>query len=205
MRLTQYLSLSLLTLSLAGCLNLSALHTNSIKSYQLTGGLDTKPSTLPKLNRTSAIKGSFIAPPYQGNGMAYQLNPYEVQYYVESRWQALPSVMIVTALAESLQKSELFKGVVVAPPYVGEVDQEIDVNLLELKQVFDATGQHSVERVSIQLVMSDGRTGKLQALKNFELSVPAEPNPEAGVVAANSALQQLLPSMVDAVYHSMPR
>lgn len=190
-----------MTIGLSGCLNLGATHVRAVKVYQLqTSPLDLAPSLLVKTKRSIAVKGGFIAPANQGTGMAYQAHAYEVNYFVESRWQAIPSAMVVAALAQTLQYSGLFKAVVVSPPYVGEVDQEVNVDLLALTQIFDATLQHSSEHFTVQLILSNGRTGKLQAVKTFDLTCSAGADAESGVKAANGALQKALPAMLAAIY-----
>ncbi len=190
-----------LALSQVSCLNLGATPSHDIKNYQLQATA-IAPIAIPKTAKTLAVKEGFIAPANRGLSMVYQLNAYQVNYFVESRWQTLPSSMITAALSEALQNSGLFTAVVLTPPFVGPIDQTVTVNLLELRQVFDATKQHSVIHLRVQLVVTNGVTGKLEAVNNFSAHVPSDPNPIAGVKAANQALQHVLPEMITLIAHT---
>lgn len=198
MLMKQGLAASLLSLSLTACVNLSATHPPALKSYQLNRPSQAASPWL-KTHRTIAVREGYIAPAFRGTGIVYQIDAEQVNYFVSSRWQALASTMITSAIADTLQTSTLFKAIVISPPYVGAVDQTISVNLLALTQVFDKTLQHSVEHVVIQLAISD-RLGNLQTVKNFTANIPARATPLAGVTAANIALQQLLPQMLRVIY-----
>ncbi len=192
MRITLWL---LLALSQVSCLNLGSTSVPVIKEYQLQAPA-IAPLAMPKTSTTLVVKEGFIAPMNRSLAIAYQIKAYQIHYFVESRWQTLPSSMITVALAETLQNSGLFKAVVVAPPFVGPIDQTVTVNLLGLVQIFDVTQQHACLDMHLQVVLSNGVTGKIDAIKDFTARVPADPTPVGGVVAANRALQQLLPEIM---------
>lgn len=193
----------LIAVGVSACVNMGAVHIKQLHNYQLTTSeSDTSMRGWPKLKRSVAIREGFIAPSLRGMTIAYQVNAYEVNYFVESRWQSFPSTMIVTALAKTLDSSGVFNAVVIAPPYVGPVDQEVTVNLLNLVQVFTADLKDSSEHLTVQLALSNGRTGYLQSVKTFDITVKAGRTPESGVIAANQALQQMLPEMLKVIYQT---
>lgn len=189
-----------MALSLTGCINLGPGTASPMHDYQLQNGNVPLPQ-LPKSSCTVSVQEGFTVPAYRSNAMAYQMNPYQVDYFAQNQWQVTPSVMIVNNLAEALQGTNGFKAVVVTPPYVGQVDRMVYVNLLKLSQDFEPKSPRVYEQLRVQLVVSRGDSRQVVSQQTFDLKVPTAANPLAGVDGANQAWQQLLPSMMAYVYH----
>lgn len=194
------LTLALLSGMLTACINLGPMSAQANHSYQLTGQDDVRLPVLAKKPYAIAIKEGYVAPAFRTTGLAYQTQPQQIQYFVQHRWQSPPSSMITNVLAQALQQSNDFQAVVVVPPYMGQVDYTVYVNLLNLTQVFSADHQQAEEQVSLQIVINHLSSNKLKAAKTFRVRLPAAANPQGGVAAVHQALQQLLPDIAAYVY-----
>lgn len=187
-------------LALSACINLGPSKASPIHDYQLVNGEAPIPTLVPKVC-TISVQAGWAATAYRGNAMAYQMHPYQVDYFALNRWQVPPLTMLNDNLAQALQNSGGFRAVIVTPPYVGRVDRVVHLNLLQLSQVFDASTSVVKERLQVQLVTTKDVTQTVVSQKTFTLAVPVKASPFAGVAGANQAWQQMLPAMVAYIYH----
>lgn len=188
------------TLGLTACINLGPSQGAPVQEYQLVNGAAHLPILQPKACTISVQQG-WVAKAYSSTAMAYQIHPYQASYFALNRWQTPPLTMITGNLAQALQNSGGFKAVVIAPPYVGLVDRVVHVNLLQLNQVFDATGSSAKERLQVQLLTTQEVTQKLMSQKTFTVEVPVAATPFGGVAGASQAWQKMLPDMIAYIYH----
>jgi cholesterol transport system auxiliary component len=127
--------------------------------------------------------------------MVYELQPNQINYFAENQWAAPPAQLLQPILTHALQQSGLYKAVVAAP-FAGMVSQRLDVNLLQMQQLF--WQRPSIYLMTLQLQLINMMTDQPVAAKRLTIKIPAPAdNPQGGVSAANIAVQQLLPQMVN--------
>ena len=150
------------------------------------------PSTTAGL--TLIVNATRAAPGYDTALIAYQRRTHEIEYFVSSRWVEPPAQMLAPMIARAIQHSAAFAAVVRAPTSAsGEF--RLDTELVLLRQEF--TGVPSVVRLSLHAVLIDSTTRRVVGSRDFEVSViSASEDAQGGVMAANNAVQQLLPLLV---------
>lgn len=187
-------------LGLTACISLGPSKGSPVHDYQLVNGTVRIPVLTPKACTVSVQEG-WVETAYHGTAMAYQTQPYQVNYFALNRWRVPPLTMMIGDLAQALQGSRGFKAVIVRPPYIGHVDRVVHINLLELSQVFDATGTVAKQHLQLQLVITNDFAQTVVSQKTFTAEVPVQTTPFGGVQGANQAWQQVLPGMVAYIYH----
>lgn len=189
-----------IALGLVACVNLGPSKGSPVHDFQLVNGSVRIPIVSTKACTVSVQEGR-SATAYHGTAMAYQIRPYQIDYFALNRWQVPPLTMMTDGLAQALQDSSGFKAVIVRPPYVGQVDRVVHINLLQLSQVFDSTGTLAKQRLQLQLVMTQDVAQTVVSQKIFTAEVPVKATPLGGVQGANQAWQKMLPEMVAYIYH----
>lgn len=127
--------------------------------------------------------------------MAYQSANNQVSYFALNKWAAAPADLLQPIVVHALSSSGLYRAVVAAP-FNGNYDQRLDIQLLEMQQVFTPKSSYYLMTVRAQLIGKSSQ--KILALKRFELRVPsAQNNPESGVVAANQAVKQWISELIN--------
>lgn len=122
--------------------------------------------------------------------MIYLTRAHEVSYYATNQWAETPARMIWTLLAQSLEKSGLWRVVVPIPSSV-RGDYRLDTQGLVLQQEFL---QHpSQVRVGFRLQLVELGEQVVVGTRRFEV-VENAPTDDAygGVLAANRAMATLL-------------
>lgn len=190
------------SLFLTACVSIGPVKQKPDKVYTLNPSV-SRTTILP--NRTNQVtllvSNGAAAPGYQSTAMIYTRSDYQLQQFALHRWVAPPAQMISNSLAEGLLVSGKFKAVLQSPPGA-QTTNIVVVKLLKLQQNF-IDEQHSQEQLSLQLAVLSGQDNRLLALKTFSKTLPSEGNPEAGVVAANQALQLLMPEMVQFIAQTL--
>lgn len=196
--ITKFSVVLFLGLFLSACVNLGTTKNPDIQSYTLNYVQQSQAKTSAQTGKKVLMLGlGQAAPGFRSEKMVYQQGDYQLKHYALHRWVASPVSLITPIFSDALSASNVFKAVVNAPLFAGKVDVQVNVELLALEQIFH--GNTSVERLALQVVIVDMRRNQLIATRRFETAVPAEPNPEAGVAAANQALAELIPQMVNFV------
>jgi len=128
-------------------------------------------------------------PIYQTTRMAYTARPYEVQYFSENQWAETPSQMLLPLLAETMEATYRFKGVM-TPPYSGQYQYVLNTQILSFEQ--DNVHQPDSFKMAVQANLTKSNN-QLVATKTFSIRVPlSQPTPYGGVLAANKAAKKIL-------------
>lgn len=130
------------------------------------------------------------APMYDTRDMAYSCVPYKISYYSKNRWAETPSQMIEPLIVKTLQKTRYYHAVV-EPPFAGRYDYMLTTNITELQQ--DYTGCSPILRFTLRANLIRTIGNQIVATKEFTAIVPLyKRDPYAGVLAANTAVDQVL-------------
>ncbi len=133
-------------------------------------------------------------PGFATTGMAYREQPFELAYFAYNEWAAPPPKMLQPLLVEAMESAGAFSAVIDGPQRLG-ADRRLETELLYLIQ--DFTGETSHLEMAVRAQIIDMRSEEVIATRTFRTSQPA-PSDDAygGVVAANRALKQLLPELI---------
>lgn len=179
---------------LAGCMNLSAPQGKAQDIYVL----DAQPAIA-----ASAIKHDLVLavsmpqarPGYDTAQIAYFQRPHELNYFVTSRWTDPPAQMLHPLLLHALEQSGGFRAVVRAGSEI-PADLRLDVELVRLEQ--DFTSRPSRVRMTLQAQLTDVRSNRVLAVRQFDgAEDSASEDAYGGVIAANRLAQRLLAEVVE--------
>lgn len=155
-------------------------------------------ASTPSEDRQGAIvvEPPQVAAGYDTTAMAYRRTPWEIHYYSLSRWVDDPARMLREALTSALNQFGPFHSAFASSPAGIAVDYSLRTELLRLEQDF-SSAPPSRERLVVRVQLVDLVHGTLLASQVLELNTTA-PSEDAhgGVVAANTALQQLATEVV---------
>jgi len=121
--------------------------------------------------------------------MAYSTEPNRLDYFAYHEWIAPPAKMIASLMESRLQASGLFSAVLAGSPDV-QTDLRLDSEVQVFQQDFTQNEGTLNFTVRVNLVEVQSRT--LLASETFVYQEPAIGNAEAGVVAANRAVDRYL-------------
>ena len=186
--------LMMLTATLGACSSLAPVKVPTQNTFTLTAAnqkqLTTKPTAL-----TLLINAPQSNTAYQTTKMVYAEKPYQLQYFAYNRWITAPNEMLQPLLLQSFRNSNYFRAVVGAPFY-SFTSLRLDSQLIDFKQQFLAN--HSQFQMKLQITLSNNTNNRILFSKLFQASISANANPQAGVIAANQATQQILQDAVSA-------
>lgn len=165
-----------------------------VKTEQTTSYvLNTLPSSVtkkPTHKITLLVAQPATSQIYNTTQMAYTTQPYQVAYFVKSRWADTPSQMLQSLLTEALQNTHYFYAVGVSP-VLSQYDYVLNMQLLQFEQRF--SGHMSEILITLRAQISKTANGQVVAAKQFTIVEPTLANtPYAGVVAANKGTAKLL-------------
>lgn len=162
--------------------------------------LSTQPRIIKharRTHKTMVVSMPLAAPGYGSTGIAYTQKPHQLSYYAMHRWVAPPVQLLLPDMVTAIQKTHRFAAVVAAP-YGGHVDYQLDSRLLKLVENFKG-GQPSMQLV-MQVNLVNAARGRIVASKVFNLHQPVtEVSPAAAVDAANQAVAKMLLGIADFV------
>jgi ABC-type uncharacterized transport system auxiliary subunit len=121
--------------------------------------------------------------------MTYSTEPNRLDYFAYHEWIAPPAKMLATLMESHLQASGLFSAVL-----VGSADVRTDLRLDSEVRVFqqDFTKDDGTLNVTIRGNLVEVQSRSLLGSETFVYHEPAVGNAEAGVVAANRAVNRYL-------------
>lgn len=136
-------------------------------------------------NKTLLVSTPIASSGYASSKMIYILIPFQLKSYVDNRWIAPPSELLLPLLADQIRATNYFRAVVTSP-FSGSSNYQLNTQLLTLQQEF--LQPQSVVRLTMQATLINATTGNVIASRVFEAVVPANENtPYAGVLATNQA------------------
>lgn len=148
------------------------------------------PAPTEAARRVVAVTTPVAAPGFDTTAIVYQRRPQQLEHFATARWVEPPARMIAPLIVDALQRGGAFAAVV--PSSSGtRAELRLDTELLRLQQQFDAAP--SRVRLTLRAVLVDVAARRVVASAEFDRSVDAaSDDPYGGVVAAQSALQQVL-------------
>ena len=186
-------ALSLVTLLvLGGCSTLSPTTTAPPVFYAFDSVPVRAAATHPALASAPVltVTPTRAAAGFDSQRIIYLRAPHQLAYFAQSEWVEPPARMLVPLLVESLERGPAFRAVVQTGGSAS-ADYRLDTELLRLQHDF----QTRPSRVLLELraTLVDDKTRRVLAVRQFSTQVAASTEDAyGGVVAANSAVQQML-------------
>ena len=187
----------LLCLALTACVRIGAGGSSvQEENFTLEPDLSAIPHKVSSAKTIQVNMGQAVVA-LRSRKMAYQEQAGTLDYFATHQWLAPPVSLITPALGRALTESGHYKAVILAPSYGGIADYQVSVQLYQLQQNF--SGSHSEEVVCLEVVVVDSTQNKAIGAHTFSMHIPAASNPSAGALAANKALSELMPQIVQFV------
>jgi len=161
--------------------------TPQVRYYQLaTPPAEAAKSTGDKVLVVEALASDGA---YDDERIVYRNNPYRLDYYNYHRWVATPGVLVGGYLEKALSRTGNFKAVL--------REQTADTSLvlggrINAIEEVDRDPKHWVGRISLELTLTDPKTGDVVWAQPFEETEPLPvQNPEGLARAISIALDRI--------------
>ena len=192
------LLMALLTVSLlmTGCGDLLPKPAAMAATYTLAAEAPTQLRGAPQAAArapTLMVSAPRAAPGFDSRHMVYMREKHRLEHFARNEWVDTPARMLAPLIVAALVPGAAFSAVLTAPsPAMG--DLQLDTDSLRLHQDFSSVP--SRVRFALRATLTDSRTRRVLAWRDFEQVVPAlADTPEGGVEAANRAVQLALVQM----------
>jgi len=130
--------------------------------------------------------------------MAYIQNGNQMNYFAENQWIASPPELLQPIVTQALQNAGIYR-IVISQPYSGKYDHALDLQLLNMEQVFNT--HPSYYHLTMRVRLMNALTQKVIAVQTFDIRKQASrDNPQGGVSAANQAVSQLVTDIIQFVH-----
>jgi cholesterol transport system auxiliary component len=179
-------------LTLQGCSVLKPASTTATSYYSLDSVLPALQvvSEGPSFKPILIINPPSSAAGFGSSRIIYLRQPHKIEYFAHSEWVESPARMLAPLLSESLQKSGVFRAVVLTPSAVA-ADWRLNTEVVRLQHEFK--GESSQVRFTLRAHFVEEKTRRIIALREFDMSLAAETgNPYGGVTAANFIVASVL-------------
>jgi len=161
--------------------------TPQVRYYQLA----TPPAQAAKSTGDKVLVVEALASDgaYDDERIVYRNNPYRLDYYNYHRWVATPGVLVGGYLEKALSRTGNFKAVL--------REQTADTSLvlggrINAIEEVDRDPKHWVGRISLELTLTDPKTGDVVWAQPFEETEPLPvQNPEGLARAISIALDRI--------------
>lgn len=190
-----------MSIGLIACIHIGAPVSEPAQNYTLVN-LSSAPVHAPYTGKVVAVGSGEALPRVRSSSMLYQQKDFQLKEYALHRWLVPPVSMMAPIIASELDRTGAFKAVVSAPSYAGMPNYQISVVLERLQQNF-VSQQKSTEQLVLQLILVNMKTNQVLAAKTFSAEVDAAPDAPGGVLAANQALAQLMPGMIQFIVQTL--
>jgi len=142
---------------------------------------------------------------YDDPRIVYRTTPFRLDYYDYHRWTSSPGVMVGNYLEQALETSGKFRAVV--RELTPDAPVVLTGRVMAIEEV-DRSATQWMGRISIELVLSDTRTGALLWTEQIEETEPLLQRTPEGLAAALSIamsriVAQAVPTISDAI-RTMP-
>ena len=195
----QVLQLLVPILLLTACTGLPAPQVASQNIYVLEAGPAIQAAPV-KRDLVLAISVPRALPGFDTPLMAYVQQPYELNYFVTSRWADTPARMLEPLIEQAMVQTESFRAVM---PASGEIsaDVRLDIQLVRLQQDFKT--RPSRVQLTLRAQLMDVRGKRLLAAKQFDaVETATSEDAYGGVTAANRLLQRVLGELAEFCVHA---
>ncbi len=173
------------------------------RAYMLQGDLDATLAQAPVSKSCVTLRIGRVgsAPGFMTNRMAYTKEPQRLDYFAHHEWVDTPAKMIASAIEARLDSTRMF-GAVLSGSSEVKTDFRLDADVIGLLQDFDVGNSNVILKVKVNLVDVSNR--KLLNSRSFGYIETANgANPEAGVIAANYAVERFLIDLVNFLAESV--
>jgi cholesterol transport system auxiliary component len=183
-------------LGLAGCGSLLPTPVSAPATYALDSARATaktraaaSQASAPAQATTLTVSTPRAAPGYDSQRMAYTRHPHQLEYFARNEWVDTPARMLAPLMVAALQADAAV--FVVAAPSAAASTWQLDTTVLRLQQNFNT--RPSTVTLALRVSLTHNTTRRVVAWQEFEESVPTTADtPQAGVVAANRAVQLVM-------------
>lgn len=190
----QALKLLVPILLLAACTSLPAPQGVSPNIYMLEAG-PAIPAAQVKRDLVLAVSMPRALPGFDTPQMAYVQQPYELDYFVTSRWADTPARMLGPIIVQAVQQTQSFRAVVQTADAI-PAEVRLDVELVRLQQ--DFTARPSRVRLTLRAQLIDVHDQRVLAVQQFdEYENASSENAYGGVTAANRLVHRELAKLTE--------
>lgn len=186
-KLIQSAVISVLILLMSGCSMFSP-----VQSNYTTYVLNASPSVPRRANHNEVLFVSQVTadPLYNTSEMAYTSSAYKVEYFAKNKWADEPAKMLQPLILQTLRDTHRFRAVTSSTNAVRS-DYVLNVDLIELRQVFLAKSAYVVFEINAEII--NARTGRIIATRRLSAEEGMQcMTPYSGVAAANRAVAVVL-------------
>ena len=146
--------------------------------------------TMPEAKLTLIVSPPQAASGFDSQRMVYVRQDHRLEYFAHSEWVDAPARLLGPLLVSAAQRTGAFSAVVLASGAAAG-DLRLGTELLQLQHNFQT--QPSQVQVSLRVYLTDEKTRRVLAWQTLSAQAPASSDtPQAGVVAANQAVQAVL-------------
>ncbi len=180
-------------LLLAGCVSLSA--PPGIQNIYVLDAQPVVPESAVKRDLVLAVNMPEARPGFETEQIVYFRQPYELNYFVNSRWTDTPARMLQPLLLQAVQRSGSFRAVVETGSAVPG-DVRLDTDLIRLQH--DFTTHPSRVQITLQAQLIDVRSNRVLAVQRFDdTENSSTEDAYGGVIAANRLVQRMLGKLAE--------
>lgn len=138
---------------------------------------------------------------YDDERIVYRTTPFRVDYYQYHRWTSAPGVMVGNYLERALEGSGKFRAVVREP--TPDAPVVLAGRVLAIEEV-DRSKTEWLGRITLELVLTDARTGALLWTEQLEETEPLRQQSPEGLAAALSiAMSRIVAHVVPTISHAI--
>jgi ABC-type uncharacterized transport system auxiliary subunit len=179
-----------------GCSPLAPITVPTIKTYTLNTEITTPQSNI-KTNKSITVMPVIATRGFNSDAMIYQSSPYLLSHFAETAWIAPPATMMTTLLVQTLQQSNAFTAVVTGPA-ISNTDYMLNTNLISFYQDFTVHPSQIVLKFDVDLINSRKNQVVFDSVFSARVNTLHD-TPYGGVIATNTALDEILPKIAQAL------
>jgi ABC-type uncharacterized transport system auxiliary subunit len=161
--------------------------TPQVRYYQLAA--HDQPAAKPTGDKVLVVEALSSDGAYDDERIVYRNSPYRLDYYNYHRWVATPGVLVGGYLQQALGRSGDFKAVL--REQTADASLVLGGRITALEEV-DTDPKHWVGRISLELTLTDPKTGEVVWAQPFEETEPLPmQSPEGLARAISTALDRI--------------
>ena len=161
--------------------------TPQVRYYQLAGA--PAAAAKPSGDKVLVVEALSSDGAYDDERIVYRNSPYRLDYYNYHRWVATPGVLVGGYLEQALGRTGDFKAVV--REQTAEASLVLGGRIVAIEEI-DQDPKHWVGRISLELTLTDPKTGEIVWAQPFEETEPLTvQNPEGLARAISTALDRI--------------
>lgn len=158
------------------------------------------PSTTAAL--TLAVSPVRAQSGFDSQRIIYVREPHQLEYFARSEWVDTPARMLGPLVVAAIGQGGGFRAVFLTPGSASG-DIRLDTEIVRLQQEFHTRPSHV--HFTLRAYLVDEKTRRVLAWRTFDSLAPAASDtPQAGVAAANVAVQTVLAELTQFVVEKHP-